>query len=639
MLLQRVKTNNLTNFQKRRLLQKAYQSISDTEKDSIALEHLSTIAYQAYKSHDSALFIRSGHKAYTMAIQLQDTQKIADMHWNYGAYHLRQLSYDSSYFHYQKAHKLFYKTNNLFYAARMLYNMAFILSRFRDYTGAEVYLFQAIEIFRPLNKYKQLYQCYNLLGVVYEELEDYEKSISYHQMALEYLDELEHKSLFLQDSYNNMGLIYQKQGNQKTAIAYFEKALKIMDLRAIDPFLYARLIDNRAFSKFLNNDTTGLPREFFEALHIRDSMHNISGVIVSRAHLAAYYAKQRDTAMALDHAKKSYLLSKNIKNNRDILQSLELLSKLDSKYKDKYLEQYIIINKKVQSQERNTRNKFTRIQYETDQYIAKNKQLSTKVTWTSIGGLVSFLFIFLTYLIYRQKSQNKLLQLETNQQRANEQIYRLTLQQQEQLQQGRNQERIRISEDLHDSILSDLFALRMGWAYLDLNGQEMEVEKHLSYLKELQRIEKKIRELSHELKNKMIELPIDFIFIVESLVRKRSNIVKFEYKLRHDGNIPWERIDNLIKVNLYHIIEEALQNCIKHAQASCFTLQFLWYENVLNLEMMDDGLGTRNRRPKGIGLKNMLSRVKKMNGTYILKSTPGKGTKISIRIPITPERS
>jgi signal transduction histidine kinase len=581
----------------------------------------------------------SGHKAYTMAIQLRDTSKIADMHWNYGAFHLRQLSYDSSYFHYQKARKLFHKTNNHFYAARMLYNMAFIRSRLRDYTGAEVYLFQAIEIFRPLNKYKQLYQCYNLLGVVYEELEDYGKSISYHQMALEYLDELEDKSLFLQDSYNNMGLIYQKQGNQTTAINYFEKALNITDLRTMDPFLYARLVDNRAFSKFLNNDATGLPREFFEALHIRDSMHNISGVIMSRTHLAAYYAKQGDTAMALDHAEKSYRLSQNIKNNRDILQSLELLSRLDSRDKNRYLEQYIAINKQVQAQERNTRNKFARIQYETDQYIAKNRQLATKVTWTSIGGLVSFLFIFLTYLIYRQKSQNKLLQLETHQQRANEQIYRLTLQQQEQLQQGRNQERIRISEDLHDSILSDLFALRMGWAYLDLNGQEMDVKKHRSYLKELQRIEKKIRELSHELKNRMIELPIDFIFIVESLVRKRSTIGKFEYKLEHDGNIPWERIDNLIKVNLYHIIEEALQNCIKHAQASFFSLQFLWFENVLTLEMTDDGLGTRNKRPTGIGLKNMLSRVKKMNGAYSLKSVLGKGTRISIRIPINPERS
>ncbi|WP_162495560.1 tetratricopeptide repeat-containing sensor histidine kinase [Confluentibacter flavum] len=637
-LLQKVKTDHLTNAQKGILLQKAFR-LSETTVDSVALEHLNTIAYQAYKSHDSALFFASGHKAYTFAVQLQDTAKIADMHWNYGAYYLRQLSYDSSYYHYQKARKLFHETENTFYAARMLYNMAFILSRLRDYTGAEVYLFQAIEIFKPLNKHKQLYLCYNLLGVIYEELEDYDKSLSYHQMALDYLDKLEDKSLFLQDSYNNMGLIYQKQGNQNQAIAYFEKALKITDLRAIDPFLYARLIDNKAFSRFLNNDTSDLPKAFFEALHIRDSMHNISGVIMSRAHLAVYYAKQKDTAMALDHAKKAYKLSQHIKNNRDILRSLELLSRLDTKGKDKYLEQYIIINKLVQAQERNTRNKFTRIQYETDQYIARNKQLSSRVTWTFIGGLVSFLLIFLAYLIYRQKSQNKLLQFETNQQRANEQIYRLTLQQQDKLQQGRNQERIRISEDLHDSILSDLFALRMGWNYLELKGEDTAIKKHQFYLEELQGIEKKIRELSHELKNNMMEYPIDFIFIVESLVSKRSKIGKFEYQLRHDGNIPWEQIDNLIKVNLYHIIEEALQNCIKHAQASSFILQFLWYGNNLTLEMTDNGIGTRGKRGSGIGLKNIHSRTKKMNGTYALKSTQGKGTKITINIPIIPEKS
>lgn len=636
-LIQKVKTSNLTNAQKSRLLHQAFQLIEYTTKDSIALEYLSDISYQAYKSQDSALFLTSGNKTMAIAMRLKDTQKIADMHWNYGAYHLRNLSYDSSYFHYQKARKLFQDTNNTFFAARMLYNMAFILSRLRDYTGAEVYLFQAIEIFKPLKKHKQLYQCYNLLGVVYEELEDYDKSITYHQKALEYLDKLEDKSLFLQDSYNNIGLIHQKQGNQTTAISYFEKALNLTDLRTIDPFLYARLIDNKAFSKFLNDDPTGLPREFFEALHIRDSMNTVSGVIMSRVHLATYYAKKQDTAMALDHAKKAYHLSQKIKNNRDILQSLELLSKLDIHDKDTYLEQYIVINKKVQAQERNTRNKFTRIQYETDQYIAKNKQLSSRVTWTFIGGLAAFLFIFLMYLIYRQKSQNKLLLLEASQQEANQKIYRLTLEQQEKLQQGRNQERIRISEDLHDSILSDLFALRMGWAYLDLKGQAVEVKKHQTYLMELQRIEKKIRELSHELKNNMIEYPIDFIFIVESLVRKRSKLGKFKYELNHDGNIPWELIDNFIKVNLYHIIEEALQNCLKHAQASCFSLQFSWQDKHLTLEMTDNGIGTHNKRSSGIGLKNIQSRSKKMNGTYLLKSIEEQGTKITISIPIMPE--
>lgn len=633
-LIQQLKSPSYSPEEKQEFLKAAYALTLQEARDSVTLGHWSTLCFQAYKLQDSASFFAIGQQAYDLAVSLKDTLKIADMHWNYGAYHLRALSYDSAYVHYQKAHKLFKTTDASFLAARMLYNMAFILSRLRDYTGTEVYLFQAIEIFKPLEKHRQLYQCYNLLGVVYEELEDYDRALYYHRIALEHLDLLDDPELFLQDSYNNIGLIYQKQGQQQEAIAYFDQALALKNLRRIDPFLYARLVDNKAYSQFLKGDFKALPKAFFEALHIRDSMQTPSGVIMSRTHLAAFYAKQGDTAMALTQVTKAYHIAQEIKNNRDILLTLDLLASLDPPRKPQYLEAYIRINRQVQVLERNTRNKFTRIQYETDQYIARNKALNTRATWTMIGGFVCFFVLFLMYLIYRQQSQNKLLLLESNQQQANEKIYRLTLQQQEQLQQGRNQERIRIAEDLHDSILSDLFAIRMGWSYLGLQGSSQDLSQHSAYLIELQRLEKKIRTLSHELKNNMIEHPIDFKGIVKRLVQKRSQLGGFQYQLTHNGNIPWEAINNLIKVNLYHIIEEALQNCIKHAKASNFSLHFIWYDQTLTLEMRDDGRGTDRPNHRGIGIQNMRSRVKQMGGKYTWSSQPNEGTKITIRIPI-----
>ncbi|WP_338357337.1 sensor histidine kinase [Yeosuana marina] len=635
-LLGKVKRDTALNRnQKRAILHRAFQLVPVPPEDSLSLSHLNDISYQSYIIQDSGLFFKSSGKAMALAKKLRDIQKQADVHWNYGAFYLTDNNLDSSYYHYQKAKQLFDRGGNRFFAARMQYNMAYILGRLRDYTGAEVFLFQAIETLEPLKKHKQLYQCYNLLGVVYEELEEYQKSINYHKEALKHLQHLKHKFPFLQDSYNNIGLIYQKQGDHQTAITFFNKALDTKNLKKNDLFLYARLLDNRAFSKFKNNETRNLPHEFFESLYIRDNMGTIPGVIMSHFHLAGFYAKAKDTAMALDHALTSYKLAQNIQNNRDILQALELLATLDPQNKDHYLQDYIALDKSVSLKERKTRNKFTRIQYETDRYIDRNKQLSSEMNWIMAGGLVCLLFIFLLFNIHRQKSKNKVLKLEYDQQQANEKIYHLTLQEQEKLQQGRNQERIRISEDLHDSILSDLFALRMGWAYLELEGKPEEIQKHRSNLQELQGIEKKIRELSHDLKNNMIEYPMDFVSIVEGLLQKRSRLGKFRYTFVHDGNISWERIDNLIKVHLYHIIEEGMQNCIKHAQASNFALKFISKEEQLILEMADDGIGIKTRRSLGIGLKNIKSRVKKMNGTYDLESQPGQGTKITISIPLT----
>ncbi|MDO6761885.1 tetratricopeptide repeat protein [Tamlana sp. 2_MG-2023] len=635
-LIQKIKTTQLSTSEKSTLLHKAFEYRQKSPKQVVSSRKLNDIAYESHKNGDSILFIKSANSAMKHAVQMKDTNNIADMHWIYGAFHLKNLSYDSSYYHYQKARKLFNNKGNTYLAARMQYNMAFILCRLRDYTGAEVYLFQAIEIFTALNKNKQLYQCYNLLGIVYEELEEFQKSISYHNKALKHLEKLKDKSFFLQDSYNNIGLIYQKQGDYNQSISYFEKALKTQGLRARDPILYARLTDNKAYSKYKINDNHMLPKAFYEALHIRDSMQDILGVIMSRFHLAEYYAKQKDTSMALNQARKAHFLSKKIKNNRDILESLELLALLDSKNKGTFLKQYISLNKTFQTQERHTRNKFMRIQYETDQYIARNKELSARVAWVFLTGTILIMCIILVFFILRQRSKTKLLVLESNQQNANEQIYRLTLQKQEKLQLGRNQERIRIAEDLHDSILSDLFALRMAWSYLNVEDKNKGAQKHQTYLNELQDIERKIRELSHELKHNLIEHPIDFIALVENLMVKRSHLGKFKYAFYHDDEIPWEQVDNFIKVNLYQIIEECLQNCLKHAEASLFSLAFTQRKSRLILKVSDDGKGQTKIKKSGIGLKNIASRTKKMNGTYQLKSIPKKGTHITISIPLKP---
>lgn len=635
MLISKAKKNTVSNLLKTEYLQKAYTLNHSTIADTVRLRYFYEIASLATNAQDSSLFLKANYNAMQIATSVKDTFKMGDIHWNYGAYYLNKIAYDSAYYHYQKALDDFEKVHHTYYAAKIRYNMAFIQGRLKDYTRAEVLLFRAIDTFQELKKYRQLYECYNLLGIVYEELQEYDKAISYHQKALEYLEYVQNKSLFLQDSQNNIGLIYQKKGDQEKAISYFDKALEMPDLKNKDPYLYARLLDNRAHSQFLRDSTATVLPEFIKALYIRESLNNIPGVIMSNIRLAHYFTN-KDTTKALEYANNAYRKAKQIKNNRDILQVLELLADLDTENKSDYLDQYIALNKKVQSQERKTRNKFMRIQYETNQYIKRNKELTFRQVWIIVVALLLILLISLTYWIYRQKAYNRVLQLESKEQKASEHIYLLSLKLQERLQQGRNQERVRISEELHDGILGRLFALRMSWGYLKFKGTDKTLDKHQIYLNELQQIEKDIRELSHELRNKTIELPIDFIQLVKALIAKRSKVGKFDYALYNDEQIPWEHIDNFIKTNLYRIVEEGLLNCIKHAQASMFKIEFSWNNNRLILFMEDNGVGFKKRKnKKGIGFKNMASRVKKMNGIFDLYSDATKGTIIQISIPIT----
>ncbi|MGS2760955.1 sensor histidine kinase [Sinomicrobium sp. M5D2P9] len=304
---------------------------------------------------------------------------------------------------------------------------------------------------------------------------------------------------------------------------------------------------------------------------------------------------------------------------------------------------YVVANPRFKSvalfdynQDRKTRDKFTRIQYETDRYIEKTRQLSSQKVWILTLGIVLLLILSLLHFLNRQYARNKLLHMENQQQKANEQIYLLTLKQQAKLQEARNQERIRISEELHDGILGDLFAIRMDWGFLKLQADSDDLQKHHHYLEELQRIEKDIRDASHELKDKLISYPINFIHIVEKLVQNRGKTGNFKYKLIHDDTIPWEDIDEKVKVNLYRVIEEALQNCIKHAKAELVEVRFeLSENNYLRLIIWDNGVGFNLRKSyKGIGIRNMQSRVQKIKGIFHIESERDQGTTLTIDVPV-----
>ncbi|MBC9795134.1 tetratricopeptide repeat-containing sensor histidine kinase [Sinomicrobium weinanense] len=633
--LKKARADTIARPVRKQFLVRAYDE-AILQNDSSRQRSLWSIAYEAIRLRDSSMFRKSNKEALQLALKMRDTFGIADIHWNYGAFYLDRKHYDSAYYHYSTAQKLFKSVPHSYYSGKMLYNMAFIRGRIKDYTACEVLLFQAIAEFKPENRYKQLYQCYNHLGVIFDELKEFDKAVSYHKIALEYLDRIEDTSVFLQKSQNNIGLIYQKQGLHEQALTYFNKALNTPNLKSRDISLYARLIDNIAYSKFLNNDTTQLPGEFHRALHIRDSMHNGLGVTISKLHMAEYYAQYKDTALALSLTKEACKLAQSKQNNRDVLSALLLLSRLDKKNGQDYLQKYIELNNDIQERERKTRNKFTRIQYETDQYIEKTRVLSTQKVWILTIGIALVLLLSLLYILNRQYARNKFLHMENRQQRANEQIYLLSLKQQAKLQEGRNQERIRISEELHDSILGNLFAIRMGWGFLKLQGHPDALQKHRHYLEELQRIEKEIRDASHELKDKLVAYPINFINVVEKLIQNRGKTGDFKYKLIHDDAIPWEDIDEQVKVNLYRVIEEALQNCVKHAGAGLVEVRFeLSEDNHLRLIIRDNGVGFNLRkRHKGIGIRNMQSRVQKIKGEFCINSEKNRGTTITVSVPV-----
>jgi signal transduction histidine kinase len=433
-----------------------------------------------------------------------------------------------------------------------------------------------------------------------------------------------------------LGLVYQKSNKDKQAIPYFEKGLEQKkELILYKPSLYALLLGNLAYSRFKLKESKGLPELFYESLKLRDSLKLTAGIIISQIHLSEYFASKKDTTKALKYSNEALASARNSKNNRNLLLPLKQLAVIEPQNAAAYNKEYIHINDSLQKADRNIADKFSRIEYETDEIKQENTDLTTQNrNLVYIFGSVLILGMFL-YIIKAQKAKNRELLYKQEQQKVNEEIYNLMISQQSNVETIRVMEKKRVAQELHDGVLGRMFGVRMNLDSLNKLHDETASHQRISYLKELKNIEQDIREISHDLNREKSELINNFVAIVENLFEDQKKTFKSKLVSSIDSNIKWEAMNNANKINLYRIIQESLQNINKYAQANSIKVEFKKEIDNLFLQISDDGIGFNvNKAKKGIGLQNMHSRINECNGTFEIKSKRGEGTIITVTVPI-----
>jgi len=618
---------------KRDYLLNAFHLVDDVKNDSLKRSLLSDITFEFLNLEEDSLFKMSNSKILLFSNMKGDSVMLARYFSYKGIYFSDKEILDSAYYYFSKAERVFDHIGDEYRRARLQYNSAYVLRRSKNFVQSEVLAVKAAKIFETVGKTKNLYQIYNHLGLLYNDLGKYDLAVSYHEKAMKLINSLNNQRVLKERSLNNLSLVYQKQGKYDEAISVLDEALENEELDSLNRNLYAKLLDNRAYNRFLKGDTTGVRQDFEHAKKIREELDNDAGRAISHLHLARLELNQGDTLKARNHSKRAYDLAVNKGFNRDVLESLQLLSQTDPDHATHYMDEYIALNDKLVAEERNVRDKFARVQYETEGYIAENRDLQKKNVWIiMISALILSVGLFF-FVIFRQRSRNKQLVLENEQQEANEEIYNLMLKQQNRMEEGRVQERVRISEELHDGVLARLFGIRMGMGFLNLGDDEQTQEKYDYYMEEMQGAEQEIRALSHALKDDELSARKDFPLLLNELLIEQARLGGFNHKFVQDPDIAWDRIPDKIKINLYRISQEALHNVIKYASCQSVEVSIRREDQQVRLRIADDGIGfILKKRSRGIGLKNMQSRSKQIGADLSIRSQPNQGTTIEINI-------
>lgn len=192
------------------------------------------------------------------------------------------------------------------------------------------------------------------------------------------------------------------------------------------------------------------------------------------------------------------------------------------------------------------------------------------------------------------------------------------------------QERARISEGLHDGVAQLLYAAQSRLQLVKPGNTEKELKEALHILTEAIQ---ETRKVSFELMPPVLR---DYGLEV-CLKTLADRIAGGKLLLLWDINIPG-RLPEKLEITIYRIVQEILNNILKHAGATVTRLSLRLAGKYLYLKVTDNGCGFALKRSKsaytGTGLQSIRNRVKLLNGKISISSTPGHGTNIESQLPL-----
>lgn len=599
------------------------QQLNSSLKLKAERDSVSKIGLNAYFNKDSTTLNNSVKNLFKLYLGNSDSASLAK-HYQYKAM-LYELSYksDSSYYYYNESKNISKNLKDSLAVGKRLLSIANLQREVRDYLGSEISSIEALQYLEPLNSYKYLESVYNNLAIISRNLKDYSSSKKYFNKAL-YTNSQNKDSYRKSTSYlyimNGIGLSYQIQNKHSIAIKYFHEALNKYKTRDSFPSQHALLLENLAASNFLSGNKENVLQQYNEVLEIRKKLKDYYELSITHINISDYYKDLNQIKEAVFHSKEALKYAEQTHNNKRWLEALKKLSELTKGEESKqYLREYITLSDSLFQKERQLKNQFAKIRYETDKkekenvvLKTENQQKQAEITYQkqqkTIGWLAaaSGLLLFGVSVMFYFQRRRKLL-------------YQAQLQKVE----AREHERQQIAKSLHDEVAGDLRLLH----------QKLEKSNLVEEAQKLDAVKENVRNLSHQLSS----VSFDKVSFKNQIINLVSDYFELDFRIKVNGlqECDWTIIDNSIKRLLYLSTRESIQNCKKYAEASTITINFSVHKKYVHLDITDNGIGfDTNISKKGIGLQNLQERVEELSGVLTITSEVGKGTQTHIQIPL-----
>ena len=509
--------------------------------------------------------------------------------------------------------------------------------------SAIYYYMQALPILDKLGNKRMLGIAYSNLQNIYTELTQYQKAIEYGKKGLEIFDNEVEDPLNQSYCLTNLGIVYSSLKRLDSAEIYFTEALQI-SRHISDQYAESAILLDLGDIHYKLGRLEEARKTFDKAYLIAKEMDLAETQAIALKGIAMYNLEKKNFPLARMYADSALIIALKNDSRKQTLKLYNLLADISYASQDfraahQFEEKEDALRDSINADNLLELSTEFETKYETEKkeikiLLQQNqlKQKSTFIYFLSAGVIAMLIISLLIYRNYRNRQklqQAKIEELETEKQlTATEAVLK-----------GEEQERTRLAKDLHDGLGGMLSGIKFSLSNMKENlimtpGNAQAFERSIDML------DSSIREMRRVAHSMMPEVLMKYG--LDTAVKEycneigRSGVLRINYQSVGMTGVNPEQIT---AVTVYRIVQELVNNSIKHAAAKNVLVQlhFSPKEKQLAITVEDDGKGfdtTLLKQSTGIGWSNIQNRVEFLKGKLDVNSSIGKGTSVLIEINV-----
>lgn len=541
------------------------------------------------------------YHAYEDYLQINDSLGIGRAMYNLSMFYQTKIDYESSLKYALESHRILKRIKSKGLYASSILNLGNIYFYLKDYDSAYSCYQECKALAIKLEKYALESRASSNIGVIYFQRSEYEKARDAWLKSIEFSESIKDKRE-LSILYRNTSIVYKRLGDTLGAIDLSERALEFSRTSKIKELEIEALVNLGILHK--QTGVYDIAEQYYqEAVEMAERYNMFWQMQIAYHNITAFYETTGDFEKAYEYSQKDISVQDSINNEQQI--------KARERYKAEYeLMHYQDLNRLKELEKK-------KIRFE--------RNLSFGLGITAIVFLVLILFF-----IRMRARKNRIIAAQIIQKLEDEK----KLMAAQSVMVGEEKERERIARELHDGI-----GVLLSTASIHFSSVEEKADKETSEMlnkanKLLKDASKEVRQISHNMMPGVLS-KFGLREAIEDLcedVEEASNI-----KIGLSLTCGDSRLPENMEIMIYRVIQEMINNTIKHAEATKISLAIVRDINNITIDYRDDGKGfDEDKLPHGknLGLSGIRSRIEYLGGSTALSSEPGKGTSYFISIPL-----